>query len=98
MRPCLRSAQPLGRRFPEASRPLAGGRLQIIDGLHAVELTFHYVELRSELGDRAPMAHVIAIEMTEDLAASLDHRVVFDGAGFVEERDDLVFRHCLDAI
>lgn len=57
-------------------RARAGRRFQIVDRLHAVELTFQSIELRSQLGDRAPMAQVIAIEVTEDFAASLHHRVV----------------------
>ena len=41
---------------------------------------------------------MIAVEMTQDFAASLDDGVVFDRACLVEEPDDVFVRYRLDAV
>ncbi len=44
------------------------------------------------------MVGLVAVEMTQDLAASLDDGVVFDRACLVEKRHDVFVRHRLDAV
>src|SRR5205823_1524047 len=98
VRPGFHRAQPFRRRLPDATRPLARGRFQVVDRLHTIQLPLHGVELRPKLRDPATVVRLVAVEMTQDLAASLDDRVVFDRACLVEEPDDVFVRYRLDAI
>ena len=98
VRPSLHCAQPLRRRLPDATRPLARGRLEIVDPLHTIQLALHGVELRPQLRDPATVVGLVAVEMTQDFAASLDDDVIFDRAGFMEKPDDVFVRYRLDAV
>src|SRR5262245_64422787 len=97
-RPALRRAQALGRRLPERPGALPRRRLQVVDRLDPVELSLEPVELRPELRGREAMGRSLAIELTEDLAASLHHRLVLGAPRRVEEPGDLVVLHGLDAV
>src|SRR4030095_12120509 len=70
-RPC--GAQTLGRRLPQAASTLRGRRLQVVDGLDAVQLTLQAIEFAAELRDRSMVARRVPIEVSEDLPAPLNH-------------------------
>src|SRR2546428_12115680 len=57
----LRGAQTLGRRLPQAGRALPDRRLQVVDGLDAVQLTLQAIELAAELRDRSAVGCPIAL-------------------------------------
>ena len=88
----LRGAQTLGGRLPQAARALSGRRLQVIDGLDAVQVTLEAIELAAELRDRPTMIRLVAIELPEDVPTALHHRLILDAPGLVEEAGDLARR------
>src|SRR2546427_4275161 len=96
--PRLRGAQTLGRRLPQTASALPGRRLQVIDGLDAVQLTLQAIEPAAELRDRSAVVRLIAIEVPEDVPAALHHRLELDAPSFVEEAGDLFFSHRFDPI
>src|SRR2546422_3543900 len=65
--PRLRGAQTLGRRLPQTASALPGRRLQVIDGLDAVQLTLQAIELTAELRDRSAVVRLVAIEVPEEI-------------------------------
>src|SRR5712692_1523376 len=73
----LSRAQALGRRLPQRARALAERRLQVIDGLHPVQLALEAIELAAELRGRSAVVRLVPIEVSEDLPAPLYHRLVF---------------------
>src|SRR2546427_9903825 len=83
--PRLRGAQTLGRRLPQTASALPGRRLQVIDGLDAVQLTLQAIELTAELRDRSAVVRLGAVEEAKDVSPALHHRLVVDAAGLVEE-------------
>src|SRR5205814_5012300 len=87
-----------GRRLPQAASALPGRRLQVIDGLDAVQLALQAIELRAELRDRSAMVRLVTIEVPEDVPAALHYRLVLDRPGFVEKAGDLFVGHRFDPI
>src|SRR2546426_3064496 len=94
----LRCAQTLGRGLPQASSALPSGRLQVIDGLDAVQLTLQAIELPTELRDHSAVVRLVAIEVPEDVPTTLYRRLVLHAPGVVEKAGDLVAGHRFDPI
>src|SRR5947209_4534285 len=85
------------RWSPRASGPRAGWRVQIVDRLDAVQLAFEAIQRAAQLRDRAVVRQV-AVQLGEDLPATLHDRLVLDAARLVKERPDLLLRHGLDPV
>src|SRR5881628_1146248 len=90
-RSCLCGAQACGGGLPELSGPRAGWRVQIVDRLDAVQLALEAIQRAAQLRDRAVVRQV-AIQLGEDLPATLHDRLVLDAPRLVKERSDLLLR------
>src|SRR2546427_460150 len=97
-RPALQRAETLRRRLPQPPSPLTEGRLQIVDGLDPVQLPLETVELAAKLGNGPAVVRAVAIDLREDLPASLHDTLVLVGARLVKEGPHLLLAHVLDAV
>src|SRR5262249_31329072 len=97
LRPRLRRAQTLNRRLPQRVDALARRRLQVVDGLHTVQLTFETVELTPKLNTPTKIPDG-SIELPQDLATPVHHRLILRAARLVKERGDRLIGHRLDPI
>src|SRR5438552_828847 len=85
------------RWSPRASGPRARRRIEIVDRLDAVQLALEPIQRAAQLRDRAVVRQV-AVQLGEDLPATLHDRLVLDAPRLVKERSDLLLRHGLDPV
>src|SRR5213592_3939028 len=89
--------QACGGGLPELSGPRAGWRVQIVDRQDAVQLALEAIQRAAQLRDRAVVRQV-AVQLGEDLPATLHDRLVLDAPRLVKECPDLLLRHGLDPV